>query len=45
LWHLKKTARAFDPRAIALLESIRGIGDILSLVILYEIHTIDRFER
>lgn len=28
-----------------MLKSIHGIGDILSLVILYEIHSINRFER
>ncbi len=44
-WYLKKTAKAFDPKAIILLKSIHGVGDILSLVILYEIHTIERFER
>ena len=38
-WYLKKTAKAFDPKAIILLKSIHGVGDILSLVILYEIHT------
>ena len=44
-WYLKKTAKAVDPKAIILLQSIHGIGDILSLVILYEIHDISRFPR
>ena len=44
-WYLKKTAKSFDSRAITLLKSINGVGDILSMVILYEIHTIERFER
>jgi transposase len=44
-WYLKQSAQAFDQRAIILLKSINGIGDILSMVILYEIHTIDRFPR
>lgn len=44
-YYLKKTANHVDKNAIIRLKSIRGIGDILSLVILYEIHSIDRFER
>lgn len=44
-WYLKKTAKSFDPKALTLLKSIHGVGDILSLVILYEIHSIERFER
>ena len=36
-------AKDHDPQAIHLLRTIPGIGKILSLVILYEIHTIDRF--
>ena len=44
-WYLKQTALSVDKKAIILLKSINGIGNILSLVILYEIHTIDRFER
>lgn len=44
-WYLKKTARSIDPNTILRLKSIHGIGDILSLVILYEIHDIDRFDR
>lgn len=44
-WYLKQTAKSVDKNAIILLKSINGIGDILSLVILYEIHSIERFER
>lgn len=44
-WYLKETAKSVDANAIIRLKSINGIGDILSLVILYEIHDIDRFER
>jgi len=36
-------ATLHDPRACRLLRTIPGIGKILSLVLLYEIHTIDRF--
>jgi transposase len=44
-WYLKQTAKSVDKNTIIRLKSIPGIGDILSLVILYEIHHIDRFER
>jgi len=44
-WYLKQTAKSVDKNAIIRLKSIQGIGDILSLVILYEIHSIERFER
>ena len=44
-WYLKQTAKAIDNNTIIRLKSIPGLGDILSLVILYEIHSIDRFER
>jgi transposase len=40
---LVRQATLHDPRACALLRTIPGIGKILSLVLLYEIHTIDRF--
>jgi transposase len=40
---LVRQATLHDPRACRLLRSIPGIGKILSLVLLYEIHTIDRF--
>jgi len=44
-WYLKQTAKSVDKNTIIRLKSINGIGDILSLVILYEIHTIERFEH
>lgn len=44
-YYLRKTAQQVDKNAIIRLKSIQGIGDILSRVILYEIHSIDRFER
>ena len=40
-----RQARHHDPNAFQLLRSIPGIGKILSLTILYEIHDIARFER
>jgi transposase len=41
--NLLRQATLHDPRACRLLRTIPGIGKILSLVLLYEIHTIDRF--
>jgi transposase len=38
-----KTAGRHDPNAIHLLRTVHGIGKVLSLVILYEIHDIHRF--
>ena len=40
-----RQARGHDPNAFQLLRSIPGIGKVLSLTILYEIHDIARFER
>ena len=40
---LVRQATLHDPQACRLLRTIPGIGKILSLVLLYEIHTIDRF--
>jgi transposase len=40
---LLRKAKLHDPEACSLLRTIPGIGRILSLVLLYEIHTIDRF--
>jgi transposase len=40
---LLRQAKLHDPQACRLLRTIPGIGKILSLVLLYEIHTIDRF--
>jgi transposase len=42
-WHCYKMARTFDYHRLMLLRSVPGIGEILSLVILYELHDIDRF--
>lgn len=41
--NLLRQAKLHEPRACSLLRTIPGIGKILSLVLLYEIHTIDRF--
>jgi transposase len=41
--NLLSQARLHDPQACCLLRTIPGIGKILSLVLLYEIHSIDRF--
>lgn len=41
---LEKRVKAHDPRAYYLLRSIPGIGKILAMTIIYEIHDIDRFE-
>ena len=40
-----RTAKNHDPQALSILRSVPGIGKTLSLIILYEIRTIDRFER
>ena len=39
------TANEHDPKTLELLRSVPGIGRILSLVILYEIHDVGRFRR
>jgi transposase len=41
--NLLQQATRHDPQACSLLRTIPGIGKILSLVLLYEIHSIDRF--
>ena len=43
--YISKTALHHDPVAHALLNTIPGVGTILSLVILYEIENIKRFPR
>ena len=40
-----KTARHHDAHTLSLLQTVPGIGTILSLVLLYEIHDIHRFPR
>ena len=42
---LVRQAKVHSPNAFRLLRSVPGIGKILALVILYEIHDIDRFPR
>ena len=41
--NLLRQAQLQDPQARFLLQTIPGVGNLLSLVLLYEIHTIDRF--
>jgi len=41
---IERAGRGHDPQALMLLRTVPGIGRILALVVLYEIHTIDRFE-
>ncbi|MES0344826.1 MAG: IS110 family transposase [Anaerolineales bacterium] len=43
--YIVKTANGHDPVALALLKTVHGIGKVLSLVILYEIESIERFSR
>jgi transposase len=43
--HLVRRAKEHDPQAFHRLRSIPGVGKILALTILYEIHDIRRFER
>jgi len=40
---LVRQARRHDPNTLRLLQTIPGVGKILSLTILYEVHTIGRF--
>jgi len=40
---IEKTARQHNPHALKLLRSIHGVGKVLGLVMLYEIHDINRF--
>jgi transposase len=42
-WTILKSAKHHDNHALALLRTLKGLGPILSLTILYEIHTIKRF--
>ena len=44
-WYIEKTAKQHDYHTFYLLRSIPGVGQILALVILYEIHDINRFPR
>jgi len=42
-WHIEKAAQQHDYLTLYLLRSVPGLGQILALVILYEIHDIKRF--
>ena len=42
-YHIRKHAKGHDYHSYMLLQSVPGIGDIISLVILYEIYDISRF--
>ena len=42
---LVSRAKTHDAQAFHLLRSIPGVGKVLALTILYEVHTIDRFPR
>lgn len=42
---IEKTARGHDYHTLYLLRSIAAVDQILALVILYEIHDINRFDR
>jgi transposase len=42
-WHIVKAAKQHDANTLYLLQTVPGIGKILSLVLLYEIHDIRRF--
>ncbi len=43
--HLERRAKQHDPQAYHRLRTVPGIGKILALTILYEIHDIGRFDR
>jgi transposase len=43
--YLLKTAKQHDAKTLSLLHTVPGIGQLLSLVLLDEIHDIDRFPR
>jgi transposase len=45
LAHVQKTAKHHDANTLYLLHTVPGIGKILSLVLLYEIHRIECFPR
>lgn len=43
--HIRVSAINHNPKDYALLQTVPGIGDMLSMVILYETHDISRFRR
>ncbi len=42
-WQLQTCAKQHDPKGLAILKTVPGIGNVLALIILYEIHDIARF--
>jgi transposase len=42
-WQIEKTARHHEPNSFYLLRTIPGVGQILALTILYEVHDVKRF--
>jgi transposase len=43
--HILRNARNHNPNALHLLRTVHGIGPVLALIVLYEIHDINRFPR
>lgn len=43
--YLNRNAKTHDPQTFYLLRSIPGVGKVLAMTILYEVHDISRFER
>jgi hypothetical protein len=43
--HLTRTAKVDDPQTYHRLRTIPGVGPILALVLLYEMHQVDRFDK
>jgi transposase len=43
--HILASAKHHDPKSLMLLQTIHGVGAILALILLYEIHDIERFPR
>lgn len=43
--YLTRTAKVDDPQTYHRLRTIPGVGPILALVLLYEMHQVDRFEK
>ena len=43
--YLESNAQAHDPVALAIVRTVHGMGKVLGLSILYEIHDIGRFSR
>ena len=43
--HLTRAAKVDDPQTYHRLRTVPGVGPILGLVLLYEMHQVDRFEK